>query len=67
MSSRISQSVIVQMKEATPRPIGVVDSAGMVVASSDLALIGSHIISAENIAAAGESAAPYTAAGLSAP
>jgi len=53
MSSRISQSVIVQMKEATPRPIGVVDSAGMVVASSDLALIGSHIISAENIAAAG--------------
>ena len=43
MSSRIFQSVIVQMKDATNRPIGVIDSEGTVVASSELALIGSHI------------------------
>ena len=40
MSSRIFQSVIVQMKEATDRMIGVVDSNGSVVASGELALIG---------------------------
>jgi carbohydrate diacid regulator len=43
MSSRIFQSVIVQMKEATKRLIGVIDSEGTVVASSELALIGSNI------------------------
>jgi carbohydrate diacid regulator len=43
MSGRIFQSVIVQMKDATTRPIGVIDSEGTVVASSELALIGSHI------------------------
>ena len=43
MSSRIFQSVIVQMKEATDRAIGVVDPDGMVVASSEFALIGSHM------------------------
>ena len=43
MSSRIFQSVIVQMKEATKRLIGVIDSDGMVVASSELALVGSNI------------------------
>ena len=40
MSSRIFQSVIVQMKEATNRTIGVVDSTGTVVASASLSLIG---------------------------
>ena len=43
MSSRIFQSVIVQMKDATKRTIGVVDPEGTVVASSDLSLIGTGI------------------------
>jgi len=43
MSSRIFQSVIIQMKDATKRTIGVVDPDGTVVASSDLSLIGSVI------------------------
>lgn len=43
MSSRIFQSVIVQMKEATDRSIGVIDSEGFVVASSELPIIGSKI------------------------
>lgn len=43
MSSRIFQSVIVQMKEATKRLIGVIDSDGTVVASSELVLVGSNI------------------------
>ncbi len=43
MSSRIFQSMVVQMKEATSRPIGVVDSEGNVVASSELSLMGTHI------------------------
>ena len=43
MSSRIFQSVIVQMKDATKRTIGVVDPDGSVVASSDLSLIGSGL------------------------
>ena len=43
MSSRIYQSVIIQMKDATERCIGVVDSDGIVVASSDLSLIGTGI------------------------
>lgn len=43
MSSRIFQGVIVQMKDATRRSIGVVDSEGTVIASSDLSLIGSNL------------------------
>ena len=43
MSSRIFQSVIVQMKDATKRTIGVIDPDGTVVASSELSLIGSSI------------------------
>ncbi len=43
MSSRIFQSIIVQMKEATSRPIGVIDSAGTVIASSELSLVGTYI------------------------
>ena len=43
MSSRIFQSVIIQMKDATNRPVGVVDPEGVVVASSDLSLIGTNI------------------------
>lgn len=40
MSSRVFQSVIVQMKDATDRMIGVIDSDGNVVSCSDTALIG---------------------------
>jgi len=43
VSSRIFQSVIVQMKDATTRLIGVIDPDGTVVASSDLTLIGSNM------------------------
>ena len=46
MSSRIFQSVIVQMKEATDRCMGVMDSDGFVVACSELSMIGSRL---ENI------------------
>ena len=40
MSSRIFQNVIIQMKDAVDRTIGVVDEQGFVVASSELAMIG---------------------------
>ena len=43
MSSRIFQSVIIQMKDATNRLIGVIDPDGVVVASNDLTLIGTGI------------------------
>ena len=40
MSSRVFQSVIIQMKEATDRMIGVIDTDGVVVSCSDTTLIG---------------------------
>ena len=40
MSSRMFQSVIVQMKEATDRIIGVIDAEGNVVSCSETAMIG---------------------------
>lgn len=40
MSGRMLQSLVLQMKEATDRVIGVVDAAGAVVACSDLTQIG---------------------------
>ena len=43
MSSRIFQNVIIQMKDAVDRTIGVVDEQGFVVASSELAIIGSRL------------------------
>jgi carbohydrate diacid regulator len=43
MSSRIFQSVITQMKEATDRCIGVIDDQGFVVACSELSMIGSRL------------------------
>ncbi len=43
MSSRIFQSVIIQMKDATDRAIGVVDNQGFVVACSELSMIGSYL------------------------
>ena len=43
MSSRMFQSVIVQMKEATDRVIGVIDSEGNVISCSDTSLIGERM------------------------
>ena len=43
MSSKIFQNVIIQMKDAVDRTIGVVDEQGFVVASSELAMIGSRL------------------------
>ena len=43
MSSRIFQSVIIQMKDATDRCMGVVDDQGCVVACSELSMIGSRL------------------------
>ncbi|MCD7792046.1 MAG: helix-turn-helix domain-containing protein [Oscillospiraceae bacterium] len=43
MSSRIFQSVIIQLKDATDRTIGVADSQGFVVACSELSMIGSYL------------------------
>lgn len=43
MSSRIFQSVIIQIKEATDRCIGVVDEQGFVITCSELPMIGSRL------------------------
>ena len=43
MPSRIFQNVIIQLKDAVDRTIGVVDEQGFVVASSELAMIGSRL------------------------
>ena len=40
MSSRVFQSVIVQMKEATDRMIGVIDAGSTVISCSDTSRIG---------------------------
>ena len=40
MSSRIFQGMILQLKEATNRTLGVLDNAGTVIACSDLSMIG---------------------------
>ena len=57
MAYRFFQSVIVQLKDATDREIGVVDESGLVLASSELSLIGSSLGVNEaelNVAAEGE-------------
>lgn len=51
MSSRVFQSVIVQMKEATDRCLGVVDEQGFVIACSELSMIGSHLDDLQSAAA----------------
>lgn len=43
MSSRIFQSVIIQIKEATDRCIGVIDEQGFVITCSELPMIGSRL------------------------
>ena len=54
MSSRIFQRVIIQMKDATMRAIGVVDPDGTVIACSDLTLIGSVLCAGKQIFDEGE-------------
>ena len=43
MPSRIFQNVIIQMKDSLDRTLGVVDDQGYVIASSELAAIGSRL------------------------
>ena len=43
MSARFFQSVIVQMKEATDKTIGVIDADGNVVACNDLSMMGAEM------------------------
>ena len=43
MSSRIFQNVIIQMKDSVEKALGVVDDQGFVIASSELAMIGSRL------------------------
>ena len=40
MSNSVFQSVIVQLKDATDRVLGVMDAEGCVVACTDVALLG---------------------------
>ena len=42
MSSRMFQSVVLQMKDSVNRTVGVIDADGMVVACSELTCIGEH-------------------------
>ena len=58
MSGRIFQSVIVQMKEATDKVIGIMDADGGVLACSALNLVGSRIEGAASAILA--STQPYT-------
>ena len=51
MSSRIFQSVIVQMKDATDRVMGVIDTEGFVVACKELSMIGSKLEDIQHLAA----------------
>ena len=43
MANKIFQNVIIQMKDALDRTVGVVDERGYVLASNDLTLIGSRL------------------------
>ena len=60
MSSRIFQSVVLQMKESSDRAIGVIDSEGTVVACNELTNIGERWPGAvEIINAAGNDIATF--------
>ncbi|MEG2988861.1 MAG: helix-turn-helix domain-containing protein [Oscillospiraceae bacterium] len=60
MSSRIFQSVVLQMKDSTDRAIGVIDAEGTVVACNELVLIGEKWPAAVSaIAASGADLTPF--------
>lgn len=40
MSSRIFQSIVLQMKDCTDRAVGVIDEQGAVIACNELSCIG---------------------------
>ena len=40
MSGRIFQNVVLQLKENTDRTVGVIDAEGIVIACSELSMIG---------------------------
>ena len=40
MSGRIFQNVVLQLKENTDRTVGVIDGEGIVIACSELSMIG---------------------------
>ena len=40
MSGRIFQNVVLQLKESTDRTVGVIDGEGVVIACSELSMIG---------------------------
>ena len=40
MSGRIFQNVVLQLKENTDRTVGVIDGEGVVIACSELSMIG---------------------------
>ena len=61
MSNRIFQNVIVQMKDSLDRTVGVVDDQGLVVAASELTLIGTRLVGFHADAITG--AEPPTAVG----
>ena len=46
MSSRVFQSIVLQMKDSSDRAVGVIDDLGNVVACNELALIGEKMSSA---------------------
>ncbi len=54
MSGRIFQSVVLQMKDSTERTIGVIDSEGTVIASTELGCIGEHWPMAAEVVNGGE-------------
>ena len=60
MSNSVFQSVIVQLKDATDRVLGVVDSEGCVVACSDVAQLGERWSDAAvKVCSAGEGVVTY--------
>ena len=50
MSGRIFQNVVLQLKENTDRTVGVIDGEGVVIACSELSMIGQTICSMATVA-----------------
>ena len=56
MSSRVFQSVVLQMKDCSDRAVGVIDEQGTVVACNELACIGEKWASAASLLTAEQDA-----------
>ena len=60
MSNSVFQNVIIQLKEATDRVIGVIDSEGSVVSCTDVALLGERFTDAAlKVACSGEASVTF--------